>query len=101
MFSVVDLFAGPGGLGEGFASYRTSKKSPFKLILSIEKDINAYKTLRLRAFARSLLALRNKEIYEYYRSADPLVLNKLKKNYPSVWDASEKEAVLHVLNSNN
>jgi DNA (cytosine-5)-methyltransferase 1 len=101
MISVIDLFAGPGGLGEGFAAYRSSKKQPYKLILSIEKDFYAHKTLRLRSFTRRLLKIGNKEIYEYFRSANPLVLNKLKKNYPSIWDAAEKEAVLHELNSKN
>jgi DNA (cytosine-5)-methyltransferase 1 len=101
MISVIDLFAGPGGLGEGFAAYRSSKKQPYKLILSIEKDCYAHKTLRLRSFTRSLLKMRSKEIYDYYRSADPLVLNKLKKKYSSAWIAAEQEAVLHELNPKN
>ena len=101
MISVVDLFAGPGGLGEGFASFKNVNQSRFKLMLSIEKDFYAHKTLRLRSFTRRLLKMGNKEIYEYYRSADALVLNKLKKRYPSEWTAAEKEAVLHELNSKN
>ncbi len=50
---VVDLFAGPGGLGEGFSAYQLEDgKHPFKVILSIEKEESAYKTLKLRAFFR-------------------------------------------------
>lgn len=50
---VIDLFAGPGGLGEGFNSYRTRNgENPFKIILSIEKDTQAHKTLQLRSFLR-------------------------------------------------
>lgn len=51
--SVVDLFAGPGGLGEGFASYVNEKGvSPFETAVSIEKEQSAHSTLLLRAFYR-------------------------------------------------
>ena len=46
---VIDLFAGPGGLSEGFARYGEKK---FKIVLSIEKENNAYQTLKLRSFFR-------------------------------------------------
>lgn len=49
---VIDLFAGPGGLGEGFS--RTTKLS-FKVVVSIEKDGMAHETLRLRAAHRALV----------------------------------------------
>lgn len=50
---VVDIFAGPGGLGEGFASANAAPGSPaFRLTLSIEKDYWAHQTLELRAFHR-------------------------------------------------
>jgi site-specific DNA-cytosine methylase len=43
---VVDLFAGPGGLGEGFSSIRNSDSSKvFDIRLSIEKDPVAHRTL--------------------------------------------------------
>ena len=51
--AVIDLFAGPGGLGEGFAALGTPRGSPkFKIRLSIEKDPLAHQTLELRAFFR-------------------------------------------------
>lgn len=48
---VVDLFAGPGGLGEGFAALNTDAP-PFRIVLSIEKDAAAHRTLELRSFFR-------------------------------------------------
>src|SRR5437899_571706 len=50
---VIDLFAGPGGLGEGFCAFQLTDGRPaFKIHLSIEKDPTAHETLRLRAFYR-------------------------------------------------
>jgi len=50
---VIDLFAGPGGLGEGFSSILNSDHSPlFLLKVSVEKDPTAHKTLSLRALYR-------------------------------------------------
>lgn len=48
---VIDLFAGPGGLGEGFSSV-SEGPARFKIGLSIEKDPVAHQTLVLRAFTR-------------------------------------------------
>jgi DNA (cytosine-5)-methyltransferase 1 len=48
---VVDLFAGPGGLGEGFS--RVEEGKAFRTVISIEKDPHAIETLRLRAFYRA------------------------------------------------
>lgn len=51
---VIDIFAGPGGLGEGFASLgRENAKPAFEIYLSIEKDATAHQTLELRAFYRA------------------------------------------------
>jgi len=52
---VIDLFAGPGGLGEGFSALTTEAGSrAFRLALSVEKDEVACRTLRLRAISRQL-----------------------------------------------
>jgi DNA (cytosine-5)-methyltransferase 1 len=50
----IDLFAGPGGLNEGFSRFASWYGSDirFKSVLSIEKDAAAAKTLTLRAFFR-------------------------------------------------
>src|SRR5579862_2936157 len=53
MIPVIDLFAGPGGLGEGFSSYRREfGQRVFKVCLSIEKDPRAHRTLLIRSFYR-------------------------------------------------
>jgi len=50
---VIDLFAGPGGLGEGFSSFEApDRTNPFQIGLSIEKDEHAHRTLELRSFFR-------------------------------------------------
>jgi len=49
---VIDLFAGPGGLGEGFSR---SERGKFRITISIEKDGMAHETLRLRAAHRELM----------------------------------------------
>jgi DNA (cytosine-5)-methyltransferase 1 len=50
---VIDLFAGPGGLGEGFSAFRSPLgHRVFKIALSIEKDEGAHRTLELRSFFR-------------------------------------------------
>lgn len=50
---IIDLFAGPGGLGEGFTSILDNKGNRiFRIALSIEKDEFAHKTLTLRSFLR-------------------------------------------------
>lgn len=53
MIKVVDIFAGPGGLSEGFAAVTDARGKPvFDVALSIEKDEQAHATLLLRTFFR-------------------------------------------------
>jgi DNA (cytosine-5)-methyltransferase 1 len=53
LIPVIDLFAGPGGLGEGFSSLKVQGRNIFKLTLSVEKDQSAHQTLLLRSLFRS------------------------------------------------
>lgn len=69
MIPVVDLFAGPGGLCEGF-SHEVSGEHPFKPVLSIEMDPVAHRTLQLRAFVHYFMRNRIEipdAYYEYVR----------------------------------
>ena len=50
---VVDLFAGAGGLGEGFSQVGWREGNPyFRLAVSVEKDAAAHSSLKLRSFFR-------------------------------------------------
>lgn len=52
---VIDLFAGPGGLGEGISSVMDKNGNyPFKIGVSVEKEPSAHKTLTTRAFYRKI-----------------------------------------------
>lgn len=66
---IIDLFAGPGGLGEGFMSLKDNEnKSVFDIKLSIEKDKDAHKTLTLRSFYRQFTK-NNKQVPKDYYNA--------------------------------
>ena len=71
---IIDLFAGPGGLGEGFMSLKDDDgKSVFDIKLSIEKDKNAHKTLLWRSFYRQFEKTGKsipKEYYQVYQQAN-------------------------------
>jgi len=93
---IIDLFAGPGGLGEGFSAYKPNKtkNSVFKIALSVEKEESAWKTLRLRAFARQFLnkgAPLPNEYYEYISGKYESV-SELLDTYPKERDAANNEA---------
>lgn len=64
-WQIVDLFAGPGGLGEGFSSVENG--NAFKTIVSAEVDPAALSTLRLRAFYRQLRRQNPEALTDYYR----------------------------------
>ena len=73
---VVDIFAGPGGLGEGFSSFSTKRSGqpPFRIAISAEMETNAARTLRLRAFMRQFApGHAPKSYYEYVagRAVEP------------------------------
>lgn len=65
---VVDIFAGPGGLSEGFSSLgrRRGCEPIFEVALSIEKDPVAARTLWLRAVYRHLARARVPTAYYRY-----------------------------------
>ena len=64
---VIDLFSGPGGLGEGFSAFRDRRQAkPFNIAMSVEKEPSAHRTLELRAFIRQFEEAPEK-YYDYVR----------------------------------
>jgi DNA (cytosine-5)-methyltransferase 1 len=92
MIPVVDLFAGPGGLGEGFSAFRSAGKSRFKLVLSIEKDPSARETLRLRSFFRNFPSGVPDDYYYLLRGE--ITLDELYLRHPREAAKADQEAWL-------
>ena len=78
---VIDLFAGPGGLGEGFSSVVDDNGNRiFDIKLSIEKDFFAHQTLELRSFLRQFPVNQFPEAYyRMVRENDSHRRDQLKK----------------------
>lgn len=86
---MIDLFAGPGGLGEGFSTCR--EHSLFHIALSIEKDLYAHKTLELRAFYRQFAYTEvPSEYYAFLKGK--ITQNLLYESYPLQAQNAMKEA---------
>lgn len=89
---VIDIFAGPGGLGEGFSvSFNKTDNRYFKIALSIEKDFFAHRTLTLRSFFRQF----NKseipqDYYEFVKGK--ITLEKLFEKWPIEAEKAKEEA---------
>src|SRR5688500_8558855 len=88
---VIDLFAGPGGLGEGFSSFTDARgRSPFDVRLSIEMDAAAHSTLLFRAFKRKFDV--NTPGHEV-TAADSRAIKSIYEQYPKEAALAAKEAV--------
>ncbi|MDH2382841.1 DNA cytosine methyltransferase [Bradyrhizobium sp. CER78] len=91
-YAIVDLFAGPGGLAEGFASIRNKDDSrPFRIALSAEKEESAFETLRLRSFVRQFNGKAPAEYYNFLNGKVPEPDWSLL--YPNEWKAACNETV--------
>lgn len=91
-FKTVDLFAGPGGLAEGFSSLRNAEgKRIFDIALSVEKEPSAFATLRLRAFTRQFTTL--PDCYYQYLAGE-ITRQALADRYPEEWKAAEAETAM-------
>lgn len=90
MVPVIDLFAGPGGLSEGFEQYRVAGEPIFGCVLSIEKERSAHKTLLLRSFFRQFKKP-PAEYYDYLRGR--LTVDKLYGLYPREHKKAKKQAI--------
>jgi len=96
MIPVIDIFAGPGGLGEGFSAFMNGETSAFKIRLSLEKEVNAQRTLQLRAFFRQFLKADLPEAY-YQVLRGKIEVAELYKLYPTQANSAAREAVQFTL----
>jgi DNA (cytosine-5)-methyltransferase 1 len=101
MIPVIDIFAGPGGLGEGFSALTDTKgKQIFKIALSIEKDPNAHETLTLRSFFRQFD--KNEVPNEYYDFVKGIIsIENLYSVWPDQAYAAKEESWLAKLGDKN
>ncbi len=90
--NIIDLFAGPGGLGEGFSSLESNGGHPFRIRMSVEKEISAHTTLTLRALYRILREEGNTKPYFDYAegriSKDDLIAE-----CPDQWQEANEETL--------
>lgn len=97
-FRVVDLFAGPGGLAEGFSSVLDENgERVFEVAMSVEKEASAHRTLTLRAFTRQFPHGQLPEAYYAYANARNRV--DADRAYAALkqieeWKAAERETLL-------
>jgi DNA (cytosine-5)-methyltransferase 1 len=92
---IIDLFAGPGGLGEGFSAFSTHGQNPFRIALSVEKDRFAWETLSLRCFYRQLASVAGsvpKEYYEHVTHPTAMSREQLFRLFPKEANAARAEA---------
>lgn len=90
---IIDVFAGPGGLGEGFTRLADNAgQHPFKILLSAEADSNAHSTLRLRAYQRELTnnGEETSQLMQYCLGERKQPYTKRTK---TLWDEANNEAL--------
>ncbi|SHN40563.1 DNA (cytosine-5)-methyltransferase 1 [Duganella sacchari] len=88
---VIDLFAGPGGLCEGFSSIRDEREVPrFDVKVSIEKDPVAHRTLMLRALFRKFP--KGKAPDAYYDYVRGTIKREDFLSHPDIKEAAEQAA---------
>ncbi len=93
-YPVVDLFAGPGGLGEGFTSMTcpsVSDQYAFRTAISIEKEEYAHATLKLRHLYKKFLPGKVPDEYYCYL-ASSISKTDLFGAYPEEAAAADRSA---------
>lgn len=88
-FSVIDLFAGPGGLGEGFASLDDGET--FRIAVSAEMESSAHQTLTLRSYFRHVQS-DSKALDAYYNFCNSDNARHPRDLFPSAWAVATEEA---------
>lgn len=95
-FAIVDLFAGPGGLAEGFSRVRSPNGTPaYEIVMSVEKDEVAHRTLRLRAFLRQFKGTFPQAYYDWINGGGDQP--DWKRLFPEEWQSATTEALCMTL----
>jgi DNA (cytosine-5)-methyltransferase 1 len=94
---VIDIFAGPGGLGEGFSALlNTEGRRVFDIALSIEKEEFAHQTLTLRSFFRQFEpGAVPEDYYDFVKGR--ISLQELYETWPAEAALAKEEAWLATL----
>jgi DNA (cytosine-5)-methyltransferase 1 len=89
---IIDVFAGPGGLGEGFSAFvRAGRSARFNIALSIEMEYWAHQTLLLRSFFHQFpVGEVPREYYCHLRGEIPR--DELFRKFAKAAAAAEKQA---------
>src|ERR1700750_3401158 len=91
-FPIIDLFAGPGGLAEGFSSLiGNDNDRVFKIELSIEKDAHAHQTLTLRSFVRQFPFRELPDEYYAFLKQE-ITIEELYHAWPEQYHDAQQEA---------
>lgn len=100
-YPVIDLFAGPGGLGEGFAALKNeNREAVFKSVASIEMDRTAHDTLTLRHFFRCFQEDQVPDDYYRYVSGE-ISKSDIIERYPKQWNTARESSLNITLGSEN
>jgi DNA (cytosine-5)-methyltransferase 1 len=92
-YKLIDLFAGPGGLGEGFAALNNGKT--FSIGVSAEMESSAHRTLTLRSLFRELkLDGENKDLQIYYDYCNSAIAPHPEVALSRRWKRAGQEAQL-------
>lgn len=99
-YRLIDLFAGPGGLGEGFAAFNNGET--FSIGVSAEMESSAHKTLTLRSLFRQLkMNGDEKDLQAYYDYCNTNVAPHPEIALSARWKRAGQEAQLLELGQSN
>lgn len=90
-FKLIDLFAGPGGLGEGFATIDNG--TSFKIAVSAEMEASAHRTLTLRSLFRNIKQEGDEKALQlYYDYCNTNTAQHPELSLKTAWRSASKEA---------
>ena len=101
---VIDLFAGPGGLGEGISSVvDVNGHKPFQIGVSVEKEPSAHKTLTTRAFYRKIRDIKGGLTYYNAYLNTEITREELFERFPQQAEDAQQETLFcpHALGDDN